>query len=168
MDVPHVEFASVAFGISVRVEVLDTAISGHLVLVLDDRLGPPSMRWIGTTLTQVITGFGQMPKVIDHAGANERATDGVKSYSPGIAGSFAKDLELLGAWMNSKHRAGELESPSVLFNDRWIKYTVKTIQISIWAPGQCIGQFVRIDSAKSCDHHRRHVGNIVSIGILQK
>ena len=54
VNVPHVEFVAILFGIRWRVEIFDAAIRCHLMLMFDDGVREPSVRWIRTTLSKII------------------------------------------------------------------------------------------------------------------
>ena len=127
MDISHVEFVAVLLRIGRRIEILDAAIGRHLVFVLYDRIREPSVWRVGTTLSQIVGRFSQVPKMIDHAGAHESAPLMIKSNTPRIAGPLAKQIEFLCDWVDAKKRASEVEYSTILFNDRAIENTVETV-----------------------------------------
>ena len=78
------------------------------MLVLDDRADLPGERRIGPALAVVVAGLGQVPEVVDHAGADEGAAFVVPGDAPGIARPFAEELELARPRMDAEQRAGEV------------------------------------------------------------
>ena len=63
------------------------------MLVLDDRVDLPGERRIRPALAMVVAGLGQVPEVVDHAGAREGAALGVPGDAPGVARPLAEELE---------------------------------------------------------------------------
>ncbi len=88
MDVPHVQPIPIRFGVGVAVEIVNPAIGGLLVLVTDNRLDLPGVWRIGAPLSVIVSGFGDVPEMIDHAGTEKRASLRVPGDSPGITGPF--------------------------------------------------------------------------------
>ena len=111
VDVAHVQLFAILGRIGVAVKKRDAAVSRHLMRVVDDRFELPRVRRIRTALAMVVAGFGQMPQMIDHTGADEGAALVVEGDAPGIARPFGKQLELARPRMNAKQRAGEIVSP---------------------------------------------------------
>ena len=107
VNVSHVQLAAVLFGIRITVEIVDTAIGRFLVLMLDDAFDLPGERWIGAPLSMVVARFGQVPQVIDDAGTDEGFAVCIEGDSPGIAGSFAKDLEFPSPRMDTEQGTGD-------------------------------------------------------------
>ena len=68
MDVAHVQLASICLGVSIAVEKVNSAVGRLLVLVLDDRFNFPGMGRVGAPLAVVISGFNEMPQMVDDAG----------------------------------------------------------------------------------------------------
>ena len=64
------------------------------MLVLDDRVELPGERRIRAALAMVVAGLGQVPEVVDHAGADEGAALAVEGDAPGVARPLAEELEL--------------------------------------------------------------------------
>ena len=66
------------------------------MLVLDDRVDLPGERRVRAALAVVVAGLGEVPEVIDHAGADEGAPFVIQGDAPGIAGPFGEEFELHG------------------------------------------------------------------------
>ena len=90
MNVSHVEFVSVLFRVRRGVEILDTTVSCHLMLVLDDGVGEPSVWRRRATLSNVVRRLRQMPKMVDNTGTNECAPLMIESDAPRVAGSLTE------------------------------------------------------------------------------
>ena len=93
----------------------------------------------------VVTGFRQMPQMINHARADEGFSFIIERDAPRIARPFAEDLELASLRVNAKHRTGEVPRLLTLFevrilrtvnNMRGIEDTVQAIKPAVGAPGQ--------------------------------
>ena len=121
MDIAHVEFIAILFGICWRIEILDSAIGRHLVFVLHYRVGKPGVRWVRAALTKVVGGLGQMPKMVDHAGADECTPLVIKSDAPWVTRPFTEQVEFLGDRVNAKHRTSKVEYTIVLFDNRSVE-----------------------------------------------
>ena len=109
-----------------------------------------------------------MPKVIDHAGADEGAPLVIKSNAPWIAGSFAKEFELSSDRMDAKEGASEFKYFSILLNAAWVEHSIESIEISVRSPGETIGKFVGIITTEACDDHFTFVGFAITIGVLEE
>ena len=138
------------------------------MLVVHDGVDLPSMRWVGAALAMVITGLGQVPQVIDHAGADEGVAQWIESDAPGIASPLAEQTELLGARIDAKHGARKLVGALRSFYARWIKDAVEAIQESIGAPGEIVGQLVGVEAAKASGNDCLLVSFVVSVGVFEK
>ena len=93
VDVAHVELVAVLRRIGVAVEVVEAAVGRLLMLVLDDRVDLPGERRIRAALAMVIAGLGQVPEMVDDAGADEGAALGVPGDAPGVARPLAEQLK---------------------------------------------------------------------------
>ena len=69
VDVSHEHPTAPALGKRGAVEVQDAAIRRFLMAVIDDRFDDPGERRIRPALAVIIAGFGQVPEMVDHAGA---------------------------------------------------------------------------------------------------
>lgn len=119
-------------------------------------------------MAQIVRALGQMPQVIDDASADKRAPFAVESDSPRVAGPLAKEFELLRPRMDSEQSAGEIEFAAILFDDRSIEDTVKTIEITVRTPRESVREFVRIVPTEPGDDHGRFVSDIIAVGVLEK
>ena len=107
-----------------RIEEFDPAVGRHLVLMLDNRFGPPSVWRVRSTLAEIVPAFGQVPKMIDNASADKRVAERVECDPPGVAGSLAEDFKFFRAGIDAEHGAGEFVFSAILFDDRGIENTV--------------------------------------------
>src|SRR5262249_48313984 len=148
VDVAHVKPVAELRRIGVAVEIVNAAVGGLLMPVLDDRAELPGERRIGATLAMVVAGLDQVPEMVDHAGADEEAAFGVDGYAPGIAGSFAEQLELAGLRMDAEQRAREAIGVAVAALDGGrIEDAVEAIEPAVRPPGERVGQLVGVGAA---------------------
>ena len=148
---------------------MDATIGGHLMLVFDDRLDLPGERRIRPSLAVVVAGFGQVPEMVDHAGADESCSLAIPGHPPGVARPFANRFEVARPRMNAKHGAGEV----VVLRPRCstslrIEDPVQSVEPAIGAPRQRIRQLVRVGPAEAGDDHFRLVRLAVAVGVLHE
>src|SRR5262249_29540458 len=127
---------------------------------LDDGLDFPGEGWIRAALAVVVTGLHEVPEMVDHAGADERAALGVEGDAPGIAGSFTKNVEFLGFRVDAVHRAGEAKILAVLLDVAVVEDAVEAVQVTVRAPGEGVGQLVGVVAAKARDDDLRLAGRL--------
>src|SRR5262249_45226946 len=89
------------------VEIVDAAISGFLVLVLDDRLDRPCERRIRPPLADVVPCLDQVPEMIDHAGARKERALRVDCDPPGAARALAPDFKNASRRLNPEDGASK-------------------------------------------------------------
>src|SRR6185436_13447146 len=104
----------------------------------------------------VLTGLDKMEEMI--IGPMTRLDQRTALHVPGqavrIARAFRHDLELPGARMHPPKRTVELIFPATVGTDAaLIEDAVQTVQPSVWAPRERVGQLVRVRAAKPCQHH---------------
>lgn len=115
VNVAHVEFAAEGFRVGITVIPVDPAIGCFLMTVLDDAFNFPGEGRIGAPLTVVVAGFGEVPEVIDDAGADEGFAGIIESDTPGVAGTFAEHLKFACGRMDTEHGACEFPAFAVGF-----------------------------------------------------
>ena len=153
VDVAHIEAIAILRRISIAVVPMDAAIGGFLVLVTDYGAQDPSVGRIRPALPQVVTGFGQMPKVVDHAGGNKCRSQRVEGDSVGVAGALGKNLELVRDRVEAPHGAGEGVFLALMANDTGIEYTVETVEPAVGTECERARQLMGVMAPESGDHH---------------
>ncbi len=138
------------------------------MLMVDDRVEHPGERRIRSALAVVIAGLGEVPEVVDHAGAGEGRAVGVPGDPPGVARPFAKDLEIAGLGIDPKHGAGEFVTLAAIVDLGRVEDAVPAVQLAVRAPGQRVGQLVRVVAAEAGDDDLARVGQAVAVGILEE
>src|SRR5262245_61435222 len=127
--------------------------------VLDNRAELPGERRIGAALAMVIAGLDQMPQVVDHASADEKAALGIDRYAPGIARAFAEELELARLRMDAEQRTREAIGVAVVaLHGGRIEHAVEAVEPAVRAPGERVGQLVRVGAAETSDDDFRLAG----------
>ena len=168
VDVAHVELAPVLLRVRGAVEVGDPAVGGLLVLVVDDRLQLPGERGVRAALPVVIAGLGQVPEVVDHAGAGEGVADLVEGDPPGVAGPFAEDLEVAGLRVDPEDGAGEFVDLAAMLDPGRVEDAVPAVEPAVRPPGQRVRQLVGVEPAEAGDDDLGLVRLAVAVGVLQE
>src|SRR5690348_4951227 len=115
-------------------------------------------RGIRSALAQVIATLRHMKHVIDHAAGEEPVSLSIEIESPWIARPLGEQLKLFRLRMPTKDRAREIKSLSIVNDLGAIKNSIHSVEPSVRAPRQAVGEFVAIASTKTGKNHFRFAG----------
>ena len=123
------------------------------MLVLDDRADLPGERRIRPALAVVVAGLGQVPEVVDDAGADERVAFGRRRRRPRGCWSPRRraGTRCVLGWMRNRAQVNSNVLAARCLTCAVVEDAVEAVEPAVGAPGQRVGQLVRVVAAEAGD-----------------